>query len=84
LKINDTNCVKKERRIAMKTIQELSCQMSLTIQEAAKLSNIGILKLRGLVVSDEIPHFKNGVKTMINRQLLEDYIKKISIERRQI
>lgn len=68
----------------MKTIQELSCQLSLTIEEAAKLSNIGILKLRGLVASNEIPHFKNGVKTMINRQLLEDYIKKISIERRQI
>jgi len=68
----------------MKTIQEMSCQMSLTIEEAAKLSNIGILKVRGLVASDEIPHFKNGVKTMINRQLLEDYIKKISLERRQI
>jgi excisionase family DNA binding protein len=58
--------------------------MSLTIEEAAKLSNIGVLKMRGLIASNEVPHFKIGVKTMINRILLEEYIAKISIERRKI
>ena len=68
----------------MKNIQDLACQLSLTIEEASQLSNIGIHAIRGLVATNEIPHFKNGNKTMINRELLEDYLKKISLERRQI
>ena len=68
----------------MKTIQDLACKLSLTIEEASQLSNLGIHAIRGLVASDELPHFKNGNKTLINRELLEDYLRKISLERRQI
>lgn len=54
-------------------------KLGLTIEEASKLSNIGINKLRELTNDKDCPFvFRNGNKKIIKRKQLEKFIDKIT------
>ncbi|MPQ32469.1 DNA-binding protein [Clostridium estertheticum] len=75
------------KEIIKQAIQEVSSKepkLTLTIQEAIEISGIGEEKLRQLVHTKDFPCFKNGNKWCINREMLNEWLKKISVEHRQI
>lgn len=53
-------------------------KLTLTIAEAASLSGIGREKLTELVYRGEVPHFKIGAKTLINKEMFVRWLEKIS------
>ena len=59
-------------------------KVTLKIKEAAEYAGIREEKIRQLVHTDDFPCFKNGNKWLINRDLLNEWLKKVSIEHRQI
>lgn len=59
-------------------------KLTLSIKEAVKYSGINEEKIRRLVHTDDFPCFKNGNKWLINRELLDEWLKKISVEHRQL
>lgn len=62
----------------------LSEKVTLTIKETANYSGIGEDKIRQLVHTQDFPCFKNGNKWFVNKELLEEWLKKISREHRQL
>jgi excisionase family DNA binding protein len=59
-------------------------KVTLSIKEAVKYAGIHEEKIRQLVHTEDFPCFKNGNKWLINRELLDEWLKKISIEHRQL
>jgi excisionase family DNA binding protein len=61
-------------------------KLTLTIDEANKLSGIGRDKILELVhnPNSDFPYFKNGSKFLINRDKLVQWIEKITYEKRTI
>lgn len=57
---------------------------TLDIKGAAEYAGIHEGKIRELVHTSDFPCFKNGNKWLINRTLLDEWLKKISIEHRQL
>lgn len=75
------------KNIIVNAIQETKqeeSKLTLTIDEATKLSGIGRDKLLELAHSqkNDFPCFKVGSKFLINRQMLIDWLEKISKEGR--
>lgn len=57
---------------------------TLDIKSAAEYAGIHEGKIRQLVHTEDFPCFKNGNKWLINRAMLDEWLKKISIEHRVI
>jgi excisionase family DNA binding protein len=62
----------------------INIKTTLTIGETAMYVGIAEDKIRQLVHTKDFPCFKNGNKWCINREMLNDWLKKISVEHRQI
>ena len=60
--------------------------VTLTIEQAAELTGIGKDTIRNLTKYEDtdFPYFKIGAKILISREELEKWIRKISLEHRQI
>lgn len=65
---------------SIESLQKKEEKLTLTIAECAKLTGIGREKITELVFRNEIPYFKVGAKTLINRDLLIIWLEKISKE----
>ena len=61
-----------------------SPKLTLTIQEAAEISGIGRNKLTELTFTTDFPSFKVGIKTLINREMFMMWLKRISMDHRQL
>ncbi|MBQ3422919.1 MAG: helix-turn-helix domain-containing protein [Romboutsia sp.] len=58
---------------------------TLTLAEASKLSGINVNTLREIIRSDNtFPYFRNGVKVVIPRKPLIEWIDKQAIEHREV
>lgn len=59
---------------------------TLTVLECAELINVRKEKIRELVnkPNTDFPYFKVGAKVLINRDLLNQWLEKVSIEHREI
>ena len=59
---------------------------TLTVLECAELINVRKEKIRELVnkPDTDFPYFKVGAKVLINRDLLNQWLEKVSIEHREI
>lgn len=55
---------------------------TLDIKGAAEYAGIHAGKIRELVHTEDFPCFKNGNKWLINKELLDEWLKKISREHR--
>ena len=62
----------------------INIKTTLSLKEAAIYAAISEGKVRQLVHTQDFPCFKNGNKWCINREMLNDWLKKISAEHRQI
>lgn len=63
---------------------DLFTRVTLTIKMASEYSGINEEKIRQLVHTQDFPCFKNGNKWLINRELLDEWLIKVSKEHRQI
>lgn len=71
----------------VKSIKEVKQEkVTLTIREAALYCGIGHEKIRELVEMDntDFPFFKVGCRVAINKEMLDDWLVKISKEHRQV
>lgn len=61
-------------------------KITLSIEEAATISGIGIHKIRELVekVDTDFPYFRVGCKTRIDKESMDRWLKKIAIEHRTL
>lgn len=57
---------------------------ALNVNELAEYSGLSEDKIRQLVHTDDFPCFKNGNKWLINKELFDEWHKKIAIEHRQL
>lgn len=59
---------------------------TLTVLECAELINVSKEKIRELInkPNTDFPYFKVGAKVLINREMLNEWLEKISLEHRQI
>ncbi|AQR96138.1 excisionase [Clostridium saccharoperbutylacetonicum] len=59
---------------------------TLTVLECAEFINVSKEKIRELInkPNTDFPYFKVGAKVLINRDLLQEWLQKISLEHRQI
>ncbi|MBZ9633024.1 helix-turn-helix domain-containing protein [Clostridium sp. FP1] len=62
----------------------INIKTTLSIVETAVYAGIAEDKIRRLVHTKDFPCFKNGNKWCVNREMLNDWLKKISVEHRQI
>jgi excisionase family DNA binding protein len=53
-------------------------KLTLSIAEAAEISGIGTEKITELIYRNELPHFKVGSRTRINRDMFIEWLNKIS------
>lgn len=67
-------CVKKQE-------QE---KAALNISELSSYSGLGEDRIRQLVHTDDFPCFKNGNKWLINKELFDEWHKKVALEHRQL
>ena len=74
----------KITRMTSEGFSLIRMKTTLSIYEAAIYADIGEDKVRQLVHTKDFPCFKNGNKWCINREMLNDWLKKISAEHRQI
>jgi excisionase family DNA binding protein len=72
----------KESIAPLLKVKEL--KLTLTIAEAAQISGIGRDKLTELIVKGDVPHFKVGAKTLINREKFISWLDKITVERKTL
>lgn len=72
----------KESIAPLLKVKEL--KLTLTIAEAAQISGIGRDKLTELIVKGDVPHFKVGTKTLINREKFIGWLDKITVERKTL
>lgn len=63
-----------------------SKKTTLTVLECSEIMNVSKEKIRELInkPDTDFPYFKVGVKVLINRELLMQWMKKISEEHRSI
>lgn len=63
-----------------------SNKRTLTVLECAELINVSEEKIRELISkpNTDFPYFKVGAKVLINREMLNEWLEKISLEHRQI
>lgn len=75
--------IKNSIKEALKDTPKQAC---LTISECAKYSNIGEERIRELVAKEntDFPFFKVGVKVLVSKTLLDDWLMKIATENRQL
>lgn len=59
-------------------------KLTLNIIEASKVAGVNEDKIRQLVHTTDFPCFKNGNKWLINREMLNEWLKKVSSEHRKI
>jgi len=59
-------------------------KVTLNIPEVATYMGIAEDKVRQLVHTKDFPCFKNGNKWCVNREMLDEWLEKISTEHRQI
>ncbi|GEM_PF-739603 len=57
---------------------------ALNVNELAEYSGLSEDKIRQLVHTDDFPCFRNGNKWLINRELFDEWHKKVAIEHRQL
>ena len=59
---------------------------TLTVLECAELIKVSKEKIRELInkPNTDFPYFKVGAKVLINRDMLQEWLQKISLEHRQI
>jgi len=62
----------------------INIKTTLSVEEAAMYAGIAADKIRQLVHTKDFPCFKNGNKWCINREMLNEWLKKASAEHRQI
>lgn len=64
----------------------VSSKRTLTVIECAEHINVSKEKIRELInkPNTDFPYFKVGAKVLINRDMLNEWLKKISLEHRQI
>ena len=78
--------IKKDQLMDMlkECLQTKTPKLTLTIQEAAEISGIGRDKLTELTFTNDFPFFKVGIKTLINREMFLIWLKKITVEKKQL
>lgn len=66
--------------------EKTSDKSTLTVVECAQLINVRKEKIRELInkPDTDFPYFKVGVKVLINRQMLNAWLERISKEHREI
>ena len=74
----------KLNKMTSEDLSLINIKTTLTIVETAIYAGIAEDKIRRLVHTKDFPCFKNGNKWCINREMLNDWLKKISLEHRQI
>ncbi|MBZ9615334.1 helix-turn-helix domain-containing protein [Clostridium estertheticum] len=74
----------KQTRISSEDLAIINIKTTLSINETAIYADLGEGKVRQLVHTKDFPCFKNGNKWCINREMLNEWLKKISVEHRQI
>lgn len=64
----------------------ISNKRTLTVIECAELINVNKEKIRELInkPNTDFPYFKVGAKVLINKEMLHEWLEKISLEHRQI
>lgn len=81
--MNDILTILKEILMAVKKPVE-PMKAALNVTELSKYSGIGEDKIRQLVFTEDFPAFKNGAKWLINRELFDEWHKKVALEHRHI
>jgi len=74
----------KLNEITNEGLSLINIKTTLSIVETSMYASIAEDKIRQLVHTKDFPCFKNGNKWCINREMLNDWLKKISVEHRQI
>ncbi|WP_286910685.1 helix-turn-helix domain-containing protein [Clostridium sp. UBA1652] len=74
----------KVKTITTNELELINVKITLTIEEAAIYAGISADKIRQLVHTKDFPCFKNGNKWLINKQMLQEWIAKVSVEHREI
>ncbi|MBN1062695.1 MULTISPECIES: excisionase [Clostridium] len=64
----------------------VSKKSTLTVLECAELINVRKEKIRELInkQNTDFPYFKVGAKVLINRDMLNEWLEKISLEHREL
>jgi excisionase family DNA binding protein len=57
---------------------------ALNVNELAEYSGLSEDKIRQLVHTDDFPCFRNGNKWLINRELFDEWHKKVALEHRKL
>ncbi|SHJ99538.1 DNA binding domain-containing protein, excisionase family [Clostridium cavendishii DSM 21758] len=77
-----------EEKLLQEILTEIksSKKVTLTVAECSELMNISKDKIRELVnkVDTDFPFFKVGVKVLINKDMLDNWLEKISKEHREL
>lgn len=74
----------KLNEITNEGLSLINIKTTLSIVETSMYAGIAEDKIRQLVHTKDFPCFKNGNKWCINREMLNEWLKKISVEHRQI
>jgi len=74
----------KTNTISNAELEIVNLKTTLSVVETAIYAGMSEDKIRQLVHTKDFPCFKNGNKWCINREMLNDWLKKISVEHRQI
>jgi len=74
----------KVKSLSSEELAIIHIKTTLSVVETAIYAGIAEDKIRQLVHTKDFPCFKNGNKWCINREMLNDWLKKISLEHRQI
>jgi excisionase family DNA binding protein len=83
-KLDDLN---KKMDLILEMLNALpDSKLTLNIQEAAEYLGIGQIKIRELIdkKNTDFPFFKVGSKSLMNRKMLDEWLIKISAEKRVI
>ncbi|MBU3185628.1 helix-turn-helix domain-containing protein [Clostridium estertheticum] len=74
----------RKTHITNEKLAIINMKTTLSINETVIYTDLGEDKVRQLVHTKDFPCFKNGNKWCINREMLNEWLKKISVEHRQI
>ncbi len=74
----------KVKTLTISELELINLKITLTIEEAAIYAGISADKIRKLVHTKDFPCFKNGNKWLINKEMLQEWIAKVSVEHREI
>ncbi len=65
-------------------VKKSNVKAALNVNELADYSGLSEDKIRQLVHTEDFPAFRNGKKWLINRELFDDWHKKVASEHRQL